>query len=67
MNYVKKSCIKLLGHLVELHHQHQAGPAGVIDGQQEDGEQPGGAADQGGDHAPHALLLVAQRAASGPV
>ncbi|TNN58959.1 hypothetical protein EYF80_030872 [Liparis tanakae] len=51
-----------LGHLVELQHQDQAGPAGVIEGQQEDNEQPGGAADQGGDHAPHALLLVMQRA-----
>jgi len=39
----------------------------VIEGQQEDNEQPGGAADQGGDHAPHALLLVMQRAVSRPV
>lgn len=30
--------------LVELHQQGGAGPADVVEGQQEDAEQPGGAA-----------------------
>lgn len=54
-------------HLVQLQHQDQAGPAGVIEGQQEDGEHPGGAADQAGDDAPQALLLVMQHTVNGPV
>lgn len=54
-------------HLVELQQQRGAGPAGVIEGQQEDAEQPGGAADQGRDHAPQALLRVMHHAVGGPV
>lgn len=55
------------GNLVELQQQDQAGPAGVIEGQQENAEQPGRAADQSGDHAPQALLLVMQHTMSRPV
>lgn len=54
-------------HLVELQQQRGAGPAGVVEGQQEDAEQPGGAADQGRDHAPQALLRVMHHAVGGPV
>lgn len=39
----------------------------MIERQQEDAEQPGGAADQGGDHAPQALLLIMQHTVSRPV
>lgn len=48
------------GNLVELQQQGQSGPAGVIEGQQEDAKQPGRAADQSRDHAPQALLLIMQ-------
>lgn len=51
-------------HLVELHQQDHAGPAGVVKGQQEDAEHPGRAADQGRDHAPQALLLIMQHTMS---
>lgn len=54
-------------HLVELHQQDGGRPAGVIEGQEEDAEQPRRAVHQGGDGAPQALLLVLQHAASGPV
>lgn len=71
VHWIYESCKKRLtdaaGHLVELQQQDQAGPAGVIEGQQEDAEQPGRAADQGGDHAPQALLLIMHHAAGRPV
>lgn len=54
-------------HLVELHHQGGGRPAGVIEGQEEDAEQPGRAVHQGGGGAPQALLGVAQQAVGGPV
>lgn len=55
------------GHLVELQQQGGAGPAGEVEGLQEDAEQPGGAAHQGGQRPPQALLLIVERAAGGPV
>lgn len=54
-------------HLVQLQQQDGARPAGVIEGQQEDAEQPGRAADQGRDNAPHALLLIMQHTVGRPV
>lgn len=54
-------------HLVQLQYQDRGGPAGVIEGQQEHAEHPGRAADQAGDDAPQALLLVTQHTVSGPV
>lgn len=53
--------------LVELHQQSGAGPANVVEGQQEDTEQPGGAAHQGGDDPPQTLLLIVQRTVGEPV
>lgn len=53
--------------LVELHQQGGAGPADVVEGQQEDAEQPGGAAHQGGDDPPQTLLLIVQHTVGGPV
>lgn len=54
-------------HLVKLQHEGQAGPAGVVEGQQEDAEHPGRTAHQAGDHAPQALLLIVQLTVSQPV
>lgn len=62
-----KNTLQTASHLVELQQQDQAGPAGVIQGQQEDAKHPGRTADQGGDRAPQALLLVMQRTVSRPV
>lgn len=53
--------------LVELHQQGGARPANVVEGQQEDAEQPGGAAHQGGDDPPQTLLLIVQHTVGGPV
>lgn len=53
--------------LVELHQQSGAGQADVVEGQQEDAEQPGGAANQSRDDPPQTLLLIVQHTVGGPV
>lgn len=67
LSSLSSSCEQAASHLVELYHQDQAGPADVIEGQQEDAEQPWGAADQAGDHSPQALILIVQHAVNRPV
>lgn len=54
-------------HLVELHQEDGGRPAGVIEGQEEDAEQPRRAVHQGRGGAPQALLGVMQHAVLGPV
>lgn len=53
--------------LVELEQQAQTGPAGMIEGQQEDAEQPRRAVDQNRHDAPQTLLLIMQHTVIGPV
>lgn len=54
-------------HLVELHEQDDAGPAGVVQGQQEDAQQPRRAIDHGKGHCHQTPLLMAWQAMCRPV